>query len=146
MTSKPGDTDITVPKSPNGGNTLQGLAHEAVDKAVKATGEEAVSYADVAIAALCNSYAYAQAMAFQEEVLNKERWDIVMQAAFCRTVARIEENNPEEVQEQLKLLKQAMAVFEQADAEVTNNLQQIAIQFKEATQLLMDVKDQTEVG
>lgn len=124
---------------------LRMMADDALHAAQNATGPEAKSYVDVAIAALCNSYAYAQSMAFQEEALNKERWDIVMQAAFCRTVTQIEDSNPAAVREQLSLIKEAVAAFDEADKQTTKNLSQMSHQFKEATLLLEEVKARNEI-
>ncbi len=128
-----------------GDRSLHKLAEEAAHAAHNATGPEARSYVDVAIAALCNSYAYAQSMAFQEEALNKERWDIVMQAAFCRAVTQIEDSNPAAVREQLSLIKEAVAAFEEADKQTSKNLSQMSHQFKEATKLLEEVKARNEI-
>ncbi len=145
-TTPPGAAPTTGGGLGKGGdNTLRTMAGDAAEAAHNATGPEARSYVDVAIAALCNSYAFAQSMAFQEEALNKERWDIVMQAAFCRTVTQIEDSNPAAVREQLSLIKEAVAAFEEADKQTTKNLSQMSHQFKEATKLLEEVKARNEM-
>jgi|GEM_PF-5809183 len=129
-------------KSGNGAsNNLNALATEAVSAATSAgTEAEALTYVDTALAALCNAYSYAQSMAYQEEVFNLQRWEVLIQASYSRTVERIGSQNPQEMKEQLALIEDAINLYQGADARMSSMLTQMSAQFQDATNLLMQVK------
>ncbi len=128
-------------KSGNGASNLNALATQAVSAATSAgTHAEALTYVDTALAALCNAYSYAQSMAYQEEVFNLQRWEVLIQASFSRTVDRIGSQNPQEMKEQLALMEDAINLYQGADARMSSMLTQMSAQFQEATNLLMEVK------
>jgi hypothetical protein len=127
-------------KAGNGGAAVHALAADAVKAATAGTHAQPMTYVDTALAALCNAYSYAQSMAYQEEVFNQQRWEVLIQAAFSRTMDRVAIENPTEMKEQLALIGDAISVFQGADERMSSTLAEMSSQFKDATALLIEVK------
>lgn len=100
------------------------------------------NYSDVALAGLCQSYAHALSMAFQEAVLNQQRRSAIAQAAVAAALARIEKLEGGALKDHLAEVREGLEMFGLSENEDMAAFTGITNQFQVAADRLLDVRKQ----
>lgn len=121
-------------------------AADALNSAMPNLGDDAHKseyHSDVAIAALCQSYAHALSMAFHDAVLQQQRRSALGQAALARAVEQIQSADASEFEEKLMQLQKGLDAVGAGSADSMTVFGDLATQFQAAANQLLDVRERT---
>ncbi|SDE36130.1 RebB family R body protein [Kordiimonas lacus] len=127
----------------NGGPPAQD-AGEIFDAAAKQVGQ-GKTYSDVALAGLCQSYAHALSMAFQEAVLQQQRRSSIAQAAVAAALARVDGLEEGKIKDHLQDVQDGLKIFGLSDADNMAVFANITEQFQNAADRLLQVRKQADL-